>query len=90
MAKGCRSLMLAAGIAMSLSSANGAEAVVKLTASDQAVFCGIDGHEAGPKYGQTVNAEVTWRIAAGARTPAEALGQMRTEYCLAKAAGEGK
>lgn len=63
---------------------------VKLSKDEQDVFCGVEGHEPGPKYGQTVNAEVTWRIAAGARTPAEALGQMRTEYCLAKAAGEGK
>ncbi len=89
MAKGCRSWMLAAGIAVGLSSANSTEVAVKLTPADQAVFCGVDGHEAGPKYGQTVNAEVTWRMAAGARTPAQALGLMRAEYCLAKA-GETK
>lgn len=56
---------------------------VKLSADDKAVFCGVDGHEVGPSYGRTVNAEVTWRMAAGARTPAEALAKMRQEYCLA-------
>lgn len=53
----------------------------KLTPDLQAVFCGEEGHEITSSYGTAVNREISWRMLAGARTPAEALAQMRTEYC---------
>ncbi|MBI5792596.1 MAG: hypothetical protein HZA63_14090 [Rhodocyclales bacterium] len=52
----------------------------KLTLPDRHIFCGR-AEEASRAYGIAVNAEITWRMAAGARTPAEALSAMRTEYC---------
>lgn len=55
----------------------------KLSQQNRHVFCGREGHETSAAYGEAVNRELTWRIAAGARTPKEALAQMREEYCLA-------
>lgn len=63
--------------------AGASNGIAKLGAQDRAVFCGRDGHETSAPYASAVNREVTWRIAAGARTPKEALVQMRQEYCPA-------
>lgn len=55
----------------------------KLTPQNREVFCGKDGHETSAAYAEAVNTEVSWRMAAGARTPKEAIGQMQREYCAA-------
>jgi len=54
----------------------------KLSATDRATFCGLDGHEASASYALAVSTEVTWRIASGARSAKEALAKMRQAYCV--------
>lgn len=76
-----RAVLVVLGVC--LGSAHAADATRRLSAYDRATFCGRDGHEASAAYGEAVNRELTWRIAAGARTPKQALAQMREEYCLA-------
>lgn len=59
---GSRVRMLALASAVLAGVALAAEAGVRLSKDEQNVFCGVEGYEAGPKYGQAVNAEVTWRM----------------------------
>lgn len=75
-----RAVLLVIGVGFS--SAQATEVSPKFSTNDRAVFCGHEGHETSAQYASTVNREVTRRITAGARTPNEALAQMRLEYCL--------